>query len=69
MISCFKFSADKNSRALTGASFIKSKSLKSGFKTIYTPIKPIKIVDHLLIPTFSFKKIVANIETKKGPVN
>ena len=47
--------ADKNSRALTGVSFIKSKSLKSGFKTIYTPIKPIKIV--------------ANIETKKGLVN
>jgi len=43
--------------------------LKSGFKTIYTPIKPIKIADHLLIPTFSFKKIVANIETKKGLVN
>jgi len=43
VISCFKFSADKNSRALTGASFIKSKSLKSGFKTIYTPIKPIKL--------------------------
>ena len=29
-------------------------------------MKPIKIADHLLIPTFSFKKTVANIETKKG---
>ena len=36
---------------------------------MYTPIKPTKIADHLLKPTFSFKKIVANIETKKGLVN
>jgi hypothetical protein len=29
-------------------------------------MNPIIIAIHLLIPTFSFKKIIANIETKKG---
>jgi hypothetical protein len=45
---------------------MKLKSLKFGFKTIYTPKKPTKIADHILIPTFSFKNIVAKIEIKKG---
>ena len=35
-------------------------------ETIYTPINPVMIADHLLIPIFSFKKIIAKIETKNG---
>ena len=31
-----------------------------------TPIKPTKIAIHLLIPTFSLRKIIAKIDTKKG---
>ena len=46
--------------------FIILKLSKSGFKTIYTPINPTKIADHLLIPIFSFKKIIAKIDIKKG---
>ena len=40
--------------------------MKLGFKTIYTPINPNIIADHLLIPINSFKKNFAKIETKKG---
>ena len=31
-----------------------------------TPINPIAIADHLLIPIFYFKNSTAKIETKKG---
>ena len=40
--------------------------MKLGFKITYTPINPIITADHLLIPTSSFKKILANIVIKKG---
>ena len=50
----------------TGAKSVILKLSKSGFKTINTPQNPTKIADHLLIPIFSFKKIIAKIETKKG---
>ena len=36
--------------------------------TNITPINPITMADHLRIPTFSLKKIKANIVTKKGLV-
>ncbi len=49
-----------------GASFLYSKSLRSGFKTINTPINPVKIASHLLIPTFSFKNNTAKMDTKNG---
>ena len=42
------------------------KSSKFGFKTIKTPTKPTIIALHLLIPIFSFKKIIAKIDIKKG---
>ena len=43
-----------------------SKFEKFGFRTIYTPIKPNIIADHLLTPISSFKNNFAKIDTKKG---
>ena len=41
--------------------------LKSGSKTIYTPINPVMIADHLPdTDFFHFKKTIARIETKNG---
>ena len=33
---------------------------------MYTPTNPMKIALHRLIPIFSFKKIIAKIDIKKG---
>jgi hypothetical protein len=43
-----------------------SKLPKSGSRIIYIPRKPINIALHLLMPIFSFKKNLANIEMKNG---
>ena len=41
---------------------------KVGFNIMNTPINPITIVSHLLIPTSWFKKIFEKIVKKKGLV-
>ena len=41
----------------------------SGLKTINAPINPTHIASHLLIPTISLRKIIANIVAKIGTVN
>ena len=44
------------------------KSTIPGLTIISIPIKPITTADHLLIPTFSERKITDIIVTNKGPV-
>ena len=55
-----------NKALRTGNRFVNSNSWKLGLRTIKTPVKPKAIADQRLIPINSFKKSLANIETKKG---
>ena len=58
----------KKTAAIIGKINKKLKFIFWGLITNITPINPNITADHLLIPTFSFKKIKAKIVTKNGLV-